>query len=101
MDEVAIPLSNGFEAIIDTEDYERVSQFRWFAKTKKPGGDDVYAARSQRDGKKVRTVYLHRFIMNCPTNKEVDHGDTDHLNCRRSNLEIVTRQENMNRRWNK
>lgn len=96
-----IVLTNGYVAIIDAEDFERVNQFKWFAKSKKAGGDDVYAARSQREDKKIKTIYLHRFIMNCPAGKEVDNKDTDRLNCRRSNLEIVTRQENMRRRWRK
>lgn len=96
-----IPLSNGHQAIIDTSDFEAISKFKWFAKKPIMDRDEVYAARSVRDGKKVKTILMHRFIMNCPAGKEVDHKDTDRLNCRRSNLEIVTRQENMKRRWRK
>lgn len=95
-----IPLTNGYQTIVDAEDYEKVAQFKWFAKAKKAGSDEFYAARNQREGKNVRTIYMHRFIMGCPAGKEVDHKDTDKLNNRRrSNLEIVTRQENMRRRW--
>ena len=96
-----IPLTNGHVAIVDAEDYEKIAKYKWFAKARSSGSDDIYAARSQREGERIRTIYMHRFIMDCPAGKEVDHKDTERLNCRRSNLEIVTRQENIRRRWRK
>lgn len=93
-----IALTNGHVAIIDAEDFEKVAPFNWYAK--KTGQDDgkVYAAQSQRDGREVRTIYMHRFIMDCPDGKEVDHKNRHRLDNRRVNLEIVTRQENIRRR---
>jgi len=94
-----IPLTNGYVAIIDAADYKMVSKFKWFAKKTAVNGNKVYAARSQRDGKAVRTIRMHRFIMDCPVGMEVDHKDANRLNNRRTtNLEIVTRQENLRRR---
>ncbi len=94
-----IPLSNGFKAIVDEADFERVNKLTWFAK--KTGTDDriVYAAHSQKINGKVFTIYMHRFIMDCPTNMSVDHGDENRLNNSQSNLEIVSLQENTKRRW--
>lgn len=96
-----IVLTNGYVTIVDVEDFEKVASFKWFAKKTTTDGDKVYAARSQRDGKTVRTIRMHRFIMDCPAGKQVDHKDTDRLNNRRANLEIVTQRENMRRRWRK
>ena len=83
--------------IIDAADYEMLNKFKWYAK--KPSADKsiFYVARSVREGKKVRTVYMHRFIMNCPIDKEVDHKNGNRLNNSRVNLEVVTKQENIRR----
>ena len=56
-----IPLTKGYVAVVDGEDYERLAAFKWTAReTRKT----VYAARYQRkheygDGKK-RIVLMHR-----------------------------------------
>lgn len=92
-----IPLTNGHVAIVDAADYKKVAKFKWYAK--KAADDEVYAARSVRYGKQVKTILLHRFIMDCPVGKEVDHKNCDRLDNRRANVEIVTRAENMQRRW--
>ena len=39
--------------------------------------------------------YLHRFVMNPPKNKVVDHINRDTLDNRRSNLRICTIQQNL------
>ena len=42
-------------------------------------------------------TYLHRFVMNCPSNLEVDHINHDLLDCRKQNLRIATSsQQKMN-----
>jgi hypothetical protein len=88
-----IPLTNS-EAVVlvSDEDYKRVSQYKWFLKRAKgrPGTTDkyYYAARSQRIGKKVKTVWLHRFLSNEPDG-DVHHADGDKLNCQQDNLEPI------------
>jgi hypothetical protein len=88
-----IPLTQGYTAVVDDVDYERVSTFKWAVMI---GSRTVYAYRSIRtpDGKKT-TQYLHRFIMNVtdPT-VEVDHQDHDGLNCQRLNLRESTKTMN-------
>jgi hypothetical protein len=90
-----IPLSQGKVAIVDDEDYERVSQFKWCAMN--TYGDKWYAARGigKKAGQKNKTIYLHRFILDVPL---VDHIDGDSLNCRRANLREVTPKQNS---WNR
>jgi hypothetical protein len=93
-------LSRGYVAVVDEADYAELSQYRWFAKFggyRGPGAKP-YAARSVRVGNKIRCVRMHRAIMNAPDDMDVDHGDGDTLNNRRSNLEIVTKPENSRRR---
>lgn len=94
-----IPLSNGFVATIDAADFEKVNKLTWFAKKTGPSPDIVYAAHSERINGRVCTIFMHRLIMDCPPNKEVDHKNRDRLNNRRSNLEIVSPRENGLRRW--
>lgn len=86
-----VTLTKGYEAIIDGEDYERVTKWRWSA-TIRPNGM-VYAVRTcKENGKKA--INLHRFLMNCPKGMEVDHINHNPLDNRKSNLRICTMAEN-------
>lgn len=93
----SIPLTRGFVAIVDDEDYDKVSRFKWHAKTSKRS---VYAARAipnpQARGPRQTLLYLHHVITGYP---RVDHRDGDGLNNRRENLRAATMtQNNQNRR---
>ena len=87
-----IPLTNGGVALVDAEDFERVSQYTW----SNTGG---YAKSNMRlpSGNKER---MHRFILGITDAAiEVDHINHDTLDNRRSNLRQATRQQNtMHRR---
>ena len=88
-----IQLTQGYEAIIDDEDYEAVSKHKWCAIVKR--GGHVYATtnmiwRSQNR----RTVAMHQFIIAPPPRTPVDHRDRDTLNNRRSNLRVCTSGQN-------
>lgn len=86
-----IPLTQGFEAIVDDEDYESLSRFKWYAlKFRKY----IYATRNPRSGR----IYMHRVIMGEPSLLEVDHINGDGLNNLRSNLRYATRSENQRNR---
>lgn len=80
-----IPLSNSDKiSVVSEEDYQKVSEHTWRWKSTK--GGKHYVATSIREGKKVRTVYLHRFIMSPEKDEDVDHKDSDVLNNTRENL---------------
>lgn len=75
-------------AIIDAADAEWASQWAWRL------GSNGYVAR-QEDS---RTISLHRELLGLPRifdGREGDHIDRVLLNCRRSNLRIVTHAGNM------
>lgn len=93
-----IPLTQGYVATVDDEDYERVSQFKWtatVARYKDGSVRDVYAFRrigGRLSGKNVR---LHRFILGITSlDVDVDHKNHNGLDCTRANLRPCTRSQN-------
>jgi hypothetical protein len=96
-----IQLTQGFVARVDDSDFERVSQLDWCAYVN-PKKRTVYAMSRVPAGKgKIRTVYLHRWIMGEPFGKLVDHKDGDGLNCQQGNLRIANAIQNgRNRKLN-
>lgn len=79
-----IPLTQGKVAIVDDEDFEWLSQWRWYFK----GG---YACRSD----KRLTIRMHRLILATQEGDFCDHVDGDRLNNQKSNLRLCTFAENM------
>lgn len=94
-----IPLSKGYEAIVDDEDYEWLNQWKWYALVT---GNTVYAVRSYKeDGKKI-TILMHRLITDAPDGMVVDHINHNGRDNRRTNLRVVTgRENNLNSRLRK
>lgn len=86
-----IPLTQGKYAIVDPEDYELVSQFRWTAQNN--NGYGWYARRSTHKYP-AEHMLLHRFLMNPPTDKVIDHINGNGLDNRRINLRVCTQGEN-------
>lgn len=88
-----IPLTKGKVAIIDDEDAPRVLTRKWTALFN-PRNRRWYARRGIPLGKRQTTLYLHRFIMDAPPGKQVDHKNGDGLDCRRSNLRLANNTQN-------
>ena len=89
-----IPLTQGFVAIVDDEDYEELMQWKWYANV---GVGSPRATRmAPRDGEgRQKTILMHRQIMNAPDARVVDHINHDTLDNRRStNLRVCTRAQN-------
>jgi hypothetical protein len=83
-----IPLTKGRVALIDDEDYERVSQYKWSF------DNNGYAVRKSGGSKNPKKVMLHRFILDAPTGFDVDHANHDSLDNTRVNLRICNRSQN-------
>lgn len=87
-----IPLTQGQFAIVDDCDYERLSQFKWFAHKNK---HTWYAQRNEPRGNGKRGfVHMHHEVLSVPPGTRVDHKDSDGLNNTRDNLRPATYPEN-------
>lgn len=76
---------NGDIFIIDYDDYETVSRFRWYLDRKQG-----YILT----GNGKTTTRLHRLILKAPDGMVVDHIDGNPLNNTKVNLRICTQKEN-------
>lgn len=86
-----VPLTRGYEAIIDAADVSLVEEYNWYALMQR---NTVYAVRTDRTGDKQRKVYLHRAILGEPDGLEVDHKDGNGLKNTRDNLRAATTSQN-------
>lgn len=85
-----IPLTRGFVALVDDQDFDWLSQWKWCAKPWTP--TLCYAVRRDSDG---RAVAMHRAILTPAQGVQVDHKDGDGLNNQRFNLRLCSQRENL------
>jgi hypothetical protein len=88
-----IPLTRGLHTIVDAEDYEWLSKYKWYAGSPKSSGT-MYARRYGPGG----VILMHRMIVNPPKGMVVHHINGNGLDNRRCNLEICTQKENLQSR---
>ena len=88
-----IELTQGKIALVDDEDYDLVSRYKWHYL--KRDCDSPGYASSKIDGKNIG---MHRFIMGNNNNLVIDHISGDTLDNRKVNLRFCTQQQNM---WNR
>lgn len=92
-----IPLTQGMVALVDDEDYELVSQYRWQALR---GRRTFYAQAKtpRRDGRQT-SMSMHRLILGLMGGTlHADHINGDGLDNRRNNLRPATRTQNARNR---
>jgi hypothetical protein len=85
-----IPLPRGLVCLVDEEDYDDVSRFKW-------GIDGAgYVHRQYTEDGKRRSELLHRRInkLTRGDDTEIDHRNGDKLDNRRENLRICSKQQN-------
>ncbi len=85
-----IPLTRGYMAIVDDEDFARVAPLSWQASIRKNGYILVKRGRTTDVG--ART--MGRFILGVTDRRIVDHVSRDTLDNRRLNLRVCNRSEN-------
>lgn len=76
-----IKLTQGKQTIVDDEDYQYLSQWKWHY-------DKGYVYRT------LKKISMHRVLMQAKKGQIVDHINLDTLDNRKSNLRFVTRLEN-------
>jgi hypothetical protein len=76
---------NVYTAIVDDEDLEKVSCFNWSVLI---NYRNVYAVRNVNK----KNIYLHSLILN--SDKPIDHINGNGLDNRKSNLRLITVQQN-------
>lgn len=92
-----VPLTKGYEAMVDDEDYDRVMKYKWTASISAKTVYALHHFNSKATGRGA--IGLHRFIMNASNYLTVDHIDFNGLNCQKNNLRLATRtQQVANRR---
>jgi hypothetical protein len=94
-----IELTQGKEALVDDEDYERLAGRKWWAMHTH---GHWYASSNYGRGPSGGNRMMHRVILDAPKELFVDHINGDGLDNRRCNLRLATRSENQrNRRMTK
>ena len=85
-----IPITKGHIVFVDDDDFDRINKYRWCYH------GNGYAARGYHDNGMLIIVKLHQEIMGKPKNGyEIDHINGNKLDNRKSNLRIVTHQQNV------
>lgn len=87
-----IPLTKGYFALVDDEDYDFLNQWKWHVSigTRR----ETYAKRVEIiDGKRIK-ITMHRMILCVPEGKQTDHIDHNGLNNQKSNLRTATPVQN-------
>ncbi len=81
-----IPLTNGGSVLIDSVDYDYLSEFSW-RKKKSHGGTQHHAVRDVTIGDKKITIRMHRLITEAESQDIVFHVNGNGLDNRRTNLQ--------------
>lgn len=93
--------SRGFvgEALVDEADLTALRAFgrHWRAAWHASTGQFMVVANAKIEGRWTG-VLLHRLIMGAPAGLDVDHINHSMLDCRRANLRLCTRSENLQNR---
>jgi len=86
-----IPLTKGKFALVDREDFDFLSQWKWHYASR-------YAVRIEykKEGKYKR-ISMHRLLMKVAATQEIDHINNNSLDNRKNNLRVVTHKQNI---WN-
>ncbi len=87
-----IQLTQGKVAFVDDVDFVILSAHRWHAMRGRKG--NFYAARDDFTGGVRQHIYMHRVILDAPSDLQVDHANGDGLDNRRGNLRTASRAQN-------
>ncbi len=91
-----IPLTQGKFAIVDGENFNQLSKYKWHIVKAR---NTFYAARAinhkTSNGKyKCETIYMHRFILGAKKGQHTDHKNHNGLDNRCCNIRLCTHRQN-------
>lgn len=84
MKDYAIVYVKDFEILVDLEDVEKISEYKWNIMS------TGYA--QARIGNSM--ILMQRFLVDCKKSQVVDHKNNNRLDNRKDNLKVVTRAKN-------
>lgn len=84
-------LYGDFDCLINKEDVGKIKDLFWNIRYDKRHPKCLPYVESHSLGKRI---HLHRYIINCPKEKVVDHINGNTLDNRKANLRICTQAEN-------
>ena len=89
-----IPLTQGYFALVDDEDYKWLSGYKWHV-SKVPNTYYAYTYTNNDQGERKR-MSMHRLILGLKerSQKQCDHIDGNGLNNQKQNLRICSHQQN-------
>lgn len=88
MREIKLANNKGI-AFVDDEDYELLNQYNWHLISRE------YANTYIKINNKRESKLMHKLILNTYKNLEIDHIDGNGLNNQKSNLRLLTHQQNI------
>lgn len=91
-----IQLGHGEFAIIDEEDYEKVSKYVW----RKATFGHAFTTTKRDSNGKQKTILMHRLVLDFPESW-IDHRNCDPADNRKSNLRLCTPSQNQKNRKKK
>lgn len=89
-----IKLTRGYVALVDDEDYERLSKLKWHVYIGKTGINYALVGIYDKATMKTRHARMHRMILNPRKDQIIDHINGNGLDNRKSNLRFATKSTN-------
>jgi hypothetical protein len=89
-----IELTKGLFAVVDEDDHESLSGFKWYAQK---GGKKWYASRrgTMKENECKTIILMHRQIACPPDGLDIDHWNGNSLDNRKGNLRQCTHAQNL------
>jgi len=94
LDIMPIPLTQGLYALVNSEDYEHLNKYKWYADKYKNTYYAVRKASRKLQNGKQKRIFMHREILNISSKLETDHHNHCGLDNRRRNIRACTHSEN-------
>jgi hypothetical protein len=91
---IEIPLTQNQVALIDDEDFELVSQYKWYAGWDSHTKSYYACTKIKKETGGHTLLQMHRLIMNAKKGEQVDHINHNTIDNRKANLRSCTHSEN-------